>query len=463
MDISYLVGLRKDVRVEDNSFVTNFGTFDMKRFFDLGTRMKESLLSADSTEDDLVAFVLEDNEILGLQTFNKFWKVLNRSAFITYTLISSDKKLATIAPLGMGFSFNPKATVDDKPYQLSRFAILRTFKGLNLLECPKGWSQIDIFDVRLFTVLFHLQTPHTINELADESDLSREEIEAFLNMLNEAKALTEPGEDGAGLEDEDPALSHWELHDLYFHTRCQLGRHNNGWATTYRFQDKFPPLLQIKDPMSEDIIPLSKVEMPPSDSFFSVHESRKTRRDFADKEINVDELGTFLYHTARVKQKFDDDKGGVTFRPAQAGGALHSIEIYPLVSTCDGLEAGLYHYNPQEHHLEKLSLITQQCKHMLLLGRGMMLNQSEPQVQLLFASRFRRVQWKYESLAYSIILKDVGCLYQTMALVAEGMGLAGVALGGGHMDLFAAMSKLDCFAEGSVGSFMIGSRQLEKK
>jgi SagB-type dehydrogenase family enzyme len=75
------------------------------------------------------------------------------------------------------------------------------------------------------------------------------------------------------------------------------------------------------------------------------------------------------------------------------------------------------------------------------------------------ASRFQRIQWKYESIAYSVILKDVGCLYQTMYLVAEAMGLAGVALGGGDADLFAAVSGLDYFAEGSVGAFMLGSRR----
>ena len=42
------------------------------------------------------------------------------------------------------------------------------------------------------------------------------------------------------------------------------------------------------------------------------------------------------------------------------------------------------------------------------------------------------------------------------------MGLAGVALGGGHMDLFATISQLDCYAEGSVGAYIIGSRQPDK-
>ncbi|WP_051309622.1 SagB family peptide dehydrogenase [Desulfogranum japonicum] len=458
MDSTYVIGLRKDVRFTENMLMTNYGAFDASPFLKLSARMHESLLAADKTEDELAAYVLEDDDIQGLQIFHKYWQIMSRSALLTYTLVSADTKLATISPVGMGFSFGPKSKLDQGAKQLSRFALQRTCKGATLIECPKGWSQIDILDVRLAGVIFYLQAPHTVEALAEKCGLSHQVVEAFLTMLQEAQALTGPGEGGAGQEDQDPGLAHWEVHDLYFHTRCQLGRHNNGWATTYRFTDTFPPLPQVKEAMSRESVPLPKVERPASESFFHVHETRKTRRDFASEALTLNQLGTFLYHTVRVKEKYDDDKGGVTFRPAQGGGALHSIEVYPLVNRCEGLQSGFYHYNPLKHELERLSSLTTSCKQMLMLGRKMMLDQSEPQVELIFASRFRRIQWKYESLAYSVILKDVGCLYQTMAMVAEAMGLAGVALGGGHMDLFARISELDCYREGSVGAYMIGSR-----
>jgi hypothetical protein len=54
-------------------------------------------------------------------------------------------------------------------------------------------------------------------------------------------------------------------------------------------------------------------------------------------------------------------------------------------------------------------------------------------------------------------MKDVGCLYQTMYLVATAMGLAPCGLGGGHSDLFAQVAGLDYFAETSVGDFVLGT------
>jgi SagB-type dehydrogenase family enzyme len=81
-----------------------------------------------------------------------------------------------------------------------------------------------------------------------------------------------------------------------------------------------------------------------------------------------------------------------------------------------------------------------------------------PQVLIIFAARFQRTQHKYQSVAYSLILKDTGCLMQTMYLVATAMGLSPCALGGGHSDLFAELAQLDYFAETSVGEFILSSR-----
>jgi SagB-type dehydrogenase family enzyme len=60
-----------------------------------------------------------------------------------------------------------------------------------------------------------------------------------------------------------------------------------------------------------------------------------------------------------------------------------------------------------------------------------------PQVLLVIAARFGRTMWKYQSMAYALILKDLGALMQTMYLVATAMGLAPCALGAGDLELFA--------------------------
>jgi SagB-type dehydrogenase family enzyme len=77
---------------------------------------------------------------------------------------------------------------------------------------------------------------------------------------------------------------------------------------------------------------------------------------------------------------------------------------------------------------------------------------------IILTARFQRLMWKYQSLAYALILKHVGVLYQTMYLVATAMGLAPCAVGGGNSDLFAQATGLDYYTETSVGEFLLGSR-----
>ena len=83
-----------------------------------------------------------------------------------------------------------------------------------------------------------------------------------------------------------------------------------------------------------------------------------------------------------------------------------------------------------------------------------------PQILITIAARFQRLSWKYESMAYSALLKNVGVLYQTMYLVATAMDLAPCALGGGDSDLFARAARLDYYAETSVGEFLLGSKRI---
>jgi SagB-type dehydrogenase family enzyme len=84
--------------------------------------------------------------------------------------------------------------------------------------------------------------------------------------------------------------------------------------------------------------------------------------------------------------------------------------------------------------------------------------QKRPQVVLVLTARFARMAWKYETMAYAVMLKHVGVIFQTLYLVATAMGLAPCALGNGGADLFARAAGLDPLVEGSVGEFVIGSQ-----
>jgi SagB-type dehydrogenase family enzyme len=79
-----------------------------------------------------------------------------------------------------------------------------------------------------------------------------------------------------------------------------------------------------------------------------------------------------------------------------------------------------------------------------------------PQILIVIAARFGRVSWKYSSVAYSLILKDVGVLTQTLYLAATDMGLGGCAIGTNNIGRFAHMTGLEFSVEGPVGQFALG-------
>jgi SagB-type dehydrogenase family enzyme len=195
-------------------------------------------------------------------------------------------------------------------------------------------------------------------------------------------------------------------------------------------------------------------------------ENRRSIREYAGEPITAQQLGEFLYRVARVRgvKEFEVETPAgptrieFTSRPYPAGGALYELEFYVAVNTCAGLAAGLYHYDPLHHRLVRVAGRSDEFEQ-ILWDAGLASGTDPERVQLLviLAARFPRIAWKYASLAYSLILKHVGVVYQTMYLTAAAMNLAPCALGTGNSDLFARAAGLDVHAESSVGEFLLGS------
>jgi SagB-type dehydrogenase family enzyme len=198
-----------------------------------------------------------------------------------------------------------------------------------------------------------------------------------------------------------------------------------------------------------------------------VLESRRSLRTYAESPISAAQLGEFLFRVARVRGsrevELETPLGLRTVefcsRPYPSGGALYELDFHVAVGRCDGLERGLYRYDPRGHRLALVpgpAAELAQLLHDAAASAG--IDRESPQVLVILTARFQRLSWKYASIAYALILKHVGVVYQTMYLAATAMGLAPCALGGGDSDLFARAAGLDYYAETSVGEFLLGSR-----
>ncbi len=143
-------------------------------------------------------------------------------------------------------------------------------------------------------------------------------------------------------------------------------------------------------------------------------------------------------------------------RPYPSAGSAYELELYLAVDTCEGLARGFYHYDAGAHALTPIDIPDSELKALLAGAEMAMGASSAPQILITIAARFGRVAWKYSSIAYSLILKDVGVLLQTFYLMAADLGQGGCAVGIADVALFAKMTGLEFHVEGPVGQFAIG-------
>jgi SagB-type dehydrogenase family enzyme len=146
----------------------------------------------------------------------------------------------------------------------------------------------------------------------------------------------------------------------------------------------------------------------------------------------------------------------IAARPYPSGGASYELELYLAVDRCEGLERGFFHYDAARHALVPIAASAPQLKAMLVDAQLFMGAPDVPQILITMAARFGRVSWKYSGIAYSLILKHVGVLMQTVYLMATEMELGACAVGGANIDLFAKMTGIEFHVEGSVGQIVIG-------
>jgi SagB-type dehydrogenase family enzyme len=351
---------------------------------------------------------------------------------------------------------------------LSRFAYLRRRGTEMILESPRADALFRIGDPKLASVLAGLATPHSINKLRRQDGFPGL---ALLALLVDCRILFKIGADGGdGLRanEGDDNLVLWDFHDLLFHARSTEGRQANPLGGVYPYAGVMPPPPAVRPRWPGKKIDLSKASATsPADvaPVARLLRERHSTRDFDDRQpMTLAELAQFLDCTLRVQSRWKGrlELGGggplvaYTTRPYPSGGSSYELELYLAVANCAGLARGFYHYDADRHALVPIEVRPHELDAMLTAAEFAMDASGPPQILLTIAARFGRVSWKYSSIAYSLILKDVGVLIQTLYLAATDMGLGGCAIGTNNIDLFAKMTGIEFHVEGPVGQFALG-------
>lgn len=383
---------------------------------------------------------------------------------VHHTVPCPEGVLATMVPISAGYTPPTVAPDPSTHYVLSRFSLLRRVDEALALESPLAHARIVLHDCRAASIVHELAAGTTLARILDrEPNPGEPSIRLFVGLLLSAGMLTRVDEDGQPEED-DVTMRHWEPHDLLFHARSRRGRHSAPLGRTERFRDLFPPTPAVKASMSKEAIALpvpNMAEIEERDmSLLETMETRRSLRAHGSAPLDITRLGEFLYRTARNEDPRPGPRRSYEhlWRPYPSGGSCYELELYMVIGDRVGLDPGLYHYAADRHAACRLRGMDEPTRRLLDDARSATGENGPAQVLMVLAARFQRVSWAYESIAYSLVLKHVGVVMQSMYLVATSMGLAACALGAGDSDAFARATGLDYYEEGSVGELLLGTR-----
>jgi SagB-type dehydrogenase family enzyme len=137
-------------------------------------------------------------------------------------------------------------------------------------------------------------------------------------------------------------------------------------------------------------------------------------------------LATWLYmaYGVSAEKKFGIYK--YRLRTCPSASALYPCEIYVAALAIQGIDPGLYSFNPQEFSLTKLRE-GQDTLAQIKRGRPDLAFLKTVPAALLVATNYANSAWKYRARGYRVALEDAGHLITNIVATANGLGIATMA------------------------------------
>jgi oxazoline/thiazoline dehydrogenase len=459
--MTYDLALKKCVaqlRTDDSRAIR--GTMSGREFTipscEVASSVVSALLNGDVSEISLAEATLSEWGPLELSKMHFVLEQLKRFGLIDYVVEVSDNISYRIEPFGPTPDLPVNVSIGlDEQFIFSRFAYMRRDGSSLLLESPTIDLAVRGLSPRSCSVLALLTNGLSAEEIS-KSIHSEDSpgIAEVLALLFHFGFIYPCG------GDDIPELRTWEFHDLLFHKKSRISGFNPRIGATFRFGSVLSAPPAFKPCMSEGKLALHKPDMERlirhDQTLTRILQERRSIRFAGNVPLTIGQLGDFLFRATNIKNRREVDGLMTVSHPYPSGGALNELEFYVVANNCSGLPRGAYHYRLDEHTLEQLDVSENAIDDLItgaVLSCGAL--SMSPHALILITSRFRRIQWKYEGIAYRLVLLNVGAVLQTMYLVATAMGLNPCALGSGYLD---RLGQTSWFEEGTVAEFMLNAK-----
>ena len=238
--------------------------------------------------------------------------------------------------------------------------------------------------------------------------------------------------------------------DRAFHERTKhhpaqsLGRSRGRRSSPPAFAKEYPGEAIDLPPVEPDGLPLEEAIV-----------RRRSRRDYLPESISLEQLARLLHYANGVTGS--REAYGIKRFPlhaAPSAGGLAPIELYPVVHAVEGLEPGLYHYQPAAHtvvFLKPGDFRREMAD--LCLEQDFLVNAA---AVIWLGAVYERTRWKYGERAYRYVHLDAGHVSQNLLLEATALGLGACCVGAFYDDDVNEFLGLDGQREFAVLAVAVG-------
>jgi len=202
--------------------------------------------------------------------------------------------------------------------------------------------------------------------------------------------------------------------------------------------------------------------LPEDTAFDDLLARRATCRNFDEtRPLPLQLFSRMLARTfgARASVQVGDD---LRFhkKGSPSGGGLHPTEAYLIVQNVEGIEAGLYYYRPEGHHLLRLPDPAAGLRAFAMEALGQQDWFANAHCVVTLVPRFDRTFWKYRRHAkgYRVVALEAGHLSQTLYLSATDLGLGAFITGAINERLLEEVFGLDAVCQGALAMCGFGWR-----
>lgn len=233
-----------------------------------------------------------------------------------------------------------------------------------------------------------------------------------------------------GEYDNSSTKKYWNFHDKVFDRRTRSWNDNVTRSGSYRFIPDQPPhynMIKGNKPLeyhklSDIVNPLSKRIGEESDEITEIELNELCARAFMDIEVN---------NETEISSKYKKER----YRPYPSAGGIYELEIYILLKNPGDESHSLIKYNPNSNDFTSIDKENINTDGILEYVKRCWITETAPRYVLLMVGNYAQLSYKYENIAYRLMLINAGCAVSSFYRACRSLSIGCCCTGCGPSDL----------------------------